>query len=183
MSDRLFGNLQIDTVPVPGTEGTIGMCACPGGRRFQAPDYDPSIDLPRDIQMVANQGARWLVTLMEERELDMLGVHALPLEARRAGLDWKHLPITDMSSPTAVFEQRWEVARSDLHEALSTGQTVVLHCWAGLGRTGTIAAKLLIEFGMAPAAAILRVRDARRGTIQSRQQEKYVLKLKPPAPQ
>ena len=36
MSDRLFGNLQIDTVSVPGTEGTIGMCACPGGRRFQA---------------------------------------------------------------------------------------------------------------------------------------------------
>lgn len=180
MSERILGNIKVDTLIVPGVEGVIGMCACPGGRRAQALDYDPATDLSRDLQTVASHGARLLVTLMEERELDMLGVHTLPLEVRRAGLDWKHLPITDMAAPTAVFERRWEHAREELHAALGAGEMIVLHCWAGLGRTGTVAAKLLVEFGMAPEAAILRVRDARRGTIQSRQQEKYVLKLKPP---
>lgn len=154
------------------------MCACPGGRRAHTLDFDAQADLIRDLAAIEAFGARFLVTLMEERELDMLGVHTLPIEARRAGLEWKHLPILDMCVPTAVFEKRWEDTGATLRQALLEGEHVVLHCWAGLGRTGTIAAKLLIEFGVEPKAATLTVRAARAGAIQSRQQEKYVKKLK-----
>lgn len=177
MRDATSKGLIIDSVGVPGAQGLIGMCACPGGRRAHTLDFDPMQDLARDLAAIEQFGARTLVTLMEERELDMLGVHTLPLEARRMGFDWKHMPIVDMSVPTAVFEKRWETTGAELRGILSQGGYIVLHCWAGLGRTGTIAAKLLIEFGLDSDTATRQVRNARAGAIQSRQQEKYVKKL------
>ena len=80
-----------------------------------------------------------------------------------------------MGIPGADWENRWQREGATIRDALASGDNVVLHCLAGLGRTGTVAARLLIEFGMEPAAAILRVRDARPGAIQTRKQEKYVL--------
>ena len=55
---------------------------------------------------------------------------------------------------------------------------MVLHCRGGIGRTGTIAARLLVEFGVAPEEAIRMVRRARPGTIETPAQEEYVLRLK-----
>jgi protein-tyrosine phosphatase len=182
MRDATASTLVIDTVDVPGTGALIGMCACPGGRRAQALDFDPGLDLERDLEAIRRFGAKTLVTLMEERELDMLGVHTLPLQVRRMGIEWRHMPIVDMSVPTAVFEARWEETGALLRDTLLRGEHIVLHCWAGLGRTGTIAAKLLVEFGLEPEAATLRVRSARAGAIQSRAQERYVKKLKPALP-
>jgi ADP-ribosyl-[dinitrogen reductase] hydrolase len=54
----------------------------------------------------------------------------------------------------------------------------VIHCLGGLGRTGTIAGRLLVELGSDPETAILQVRRARPGTIQSIMQECYVLGCK-----
>ena len=48
----------------------------------------------------------------------------------------------------------------------------------GIGRTGTIAARLLVEFGVAPEEAIQMIRRARPGTIETMAQEEYVLRLK-----
>ena len=171
--------LRIDPVEVPRTTGLLGLCACPGGRRSFVPGGDPHGDLLRDIASIRDFGARGVVSLVEERELAMLGVHALPVELRRAGLWWIHLPIVDMGIPGPIFESRWEEEAIRIRSALAGGEHVVLHCFAGLGRTGTVAARLLIEFGLEPAAAILRVRSSRRGAIQTRKQEKYVLQLTP----
>jgi ADP-ribosyl-[dinitrogen reductase] hydrolase len=60
---------------------------------------------------------------------------------------------------------------------LDLGENVVLHCLGGLGRSGMIAARVLVERGLAPAAAITAVRAARPGAIETAQQEAYVLGL------
>ena len=51
---------------------------------------------------------------------------------------------------------------------------MAVHCAAGLGRTGTLAAQLLVLQGVAPDEAILRVRQARPGTIETPAQEQAV---------
>ncbi|MFT5172013.1 MAG: protein-tyrosine phosphatase [Gammaproteobacteria bacterium] len=169
--------LRIDVVDVPRHQGRIGLCACPGGRRTLARDHDPSTDLINDLERIVEFGARGVVSLIDDRELIALGIESLPVLLQRKGLWWKHLPITDMGIPNADFEQHWQANSTFIREALSRGEDIVMHCWAGLGRTGTIAARLLIECGMEPAAAIIRLRDARPGSIQTRKQEKYVLRL------
>jgi ADP-ribosyl-[dinitrogen reductase] hydrolase len=51
-----------------------------------------------------------------------------------------------------------------------------VHCRGGLGRAGTVAARLLAELGMAPADAISRVRAVRPGAIQTQAQREYVMR-------
>ena len=62
------------------------------------------------------------------------------------------------------------------------GGRAVVHCKGGLGRAGTIAARILIETGTAPAEAIRQVRGARgKDAIENARQERHVLALAPGA--
>ena len=57
------------------------------------------------------------------------------------------------------------------------GAEVVIHCLGGLGRTGTIAARILVEFGIEADDAIKAVREARPGAIETVGQAEYVRKF------
>ena len=83
-----------------------------------------------------------------------------PCQARRAcrvrtgSMEWWHLPIRDGRSPPARgFEDRWEIAGEALRDRLRLGFDVLVHCRGGLGRAGTVAARLLAELGLALALA------------------------------
>lgn len=60
-------------------------------------------------------------------------------------------------------------------DALMQGGKVLVHCRGGLGRAGTVAACLLVESGVAPSEAIRKVRTARSGAIETREQQRYVM--------
>ncbi len=102
------------------------------------------------------------------------GVPELPEKTVTYGIRWFHLPIVDVGIPDERFEEEWETAGKVLRRILADGGRIVLHCRGGLGRTGTIAARLLVEFGMTPREAIAKVRIARPGAIQTREQEECV---------
>lgn len=176
MSATPSDSLRIDAVELPRVSGRLGLCACPGWRHGSEPE---SVDerLRRDIQTMRAFGAVGLVSLMQQREMTRLGIDALPQHLHRAGLWWKHLPIADMGVPDPDFEDAWREHGASIRDTLARGEHVVMHCWAGLGRTGTLAARVLVEFGLQPEAAILRVRHARPGAIQTRGQQNYVLRL------
>ena len=68
-------------------------------------------------------------------------------------------------------------------DRLRSGFDVVIHCRGGLGRAGTIAARLLVELGMRPDEAVHRVRDARGpGAIETPAQEAHLMGCVPRAP-
>ena len=93
------------------------------------------------------------------------------------GLDWYHLPIRDVSVPSTAFEAQWAEAGETLRTRLLGGQSIVVHCRGGMGRTGIVAARLLIELGEKPRMALQRVRAARPGAVETAEQERYVLQL------
>jgi ADP-ribosyl-[dinitrogen reductase] hydrolase len=53
-----------------------------------------------------------------------------------------------VSVPDAQFEERWAIAGKELRSMLRRRSDVVVHCRGGLGRAGTIAARLLVELGI-----------------------------------
>jgi ADP-ribosyl-[dinitrogen reductase] hydrolase len=161
-----------------GAIGAIGMCVCPGRtvRGAGVPGWNR--DLGADLDAVRNFGAAALVTLMQGDELAAYSVPPAEMsrEVLARGIAWYHLPIVDMCAPDDAFEDRWSVAGIELRALLDDGRNIAVHCLGGLGRTGTVAARLLIEYGERPDLAIARVRDARPGAIQTYEQERYVLR-------
>jgi ADP-ribosyl-[dinitrogen reductase] hydrolase len=114
------------------------------------------------------------VSLIEDHEFELLGVQSLPEQVEALGLRWWHLPIRDMGTPDERFETRWREAGHELRRLLGEGLSIAVHCRSGLGRTGMIAARLLVELGSEPGAAIARVREVRPAAIETRDQEAYV---------
>jgi ADP-ribosyl-[dinitrogen reductase] hydrolase len=166
----------IDALPVAG--GQIGLCCCPGHRltpRFVRPSLQ---DFEADLDAIAAFGARRLITLMEPDELLYIGIEPkrLDREARARGLVWTHLPIRNLSVPGVDWETNWVTVGEALRSDLAGGGRFAMHCYAGLGRTGTVAARLLVEHGSLPAEAIAQVRKIRPGSIETTEQESYVLR-------
>ena len=168
--------LRIDAVPVPGTAGLIGMTICPGKKDIDLGGFWDR-DLAADLEVIRTWGCSAVVTLMEPHELTLLQVPHLPALVLRLGMEWHHLPIKDVDYPDRLFERLWEESGRRLRQSLAAGGRIVLHCRGGIGRTGTIAARLLTEFGVSPKRAIRMVRAARPGAIETLQQEAYVLGL------
>lgn len=172
--------IMIASLQVPNAAGLLGLTFCPGKRDPHAFSGAWARDLDTDLAAVRAWGASALVTLVEDHELELLQVPQIGTRCGAHGMDWYHLPVEDTGVPDARFEQAWSEGHGPaLRQRLANGQHLVLHCRGGLGRTGTIAARLLVEFGTPPRAAIDQVRAARPGAIENRLQERYVLALKP----
>ena len=159
--------------------GVVGMTPCPGKRVQSHFGGHWERNLATDMRVVADWGATVLVTLMEGFELDQLGVGNLGNVAEAVELEWHHLPIPDMQVPDERFERRWTHTGHVLRRKLAAGERVLLHCRGGYGRTGMIAARLAIELGMPPDAALRAVREARPGTVETPLQEAYVRACRP----
>ncbi|MBA2675402.1 tyrosine-protein phosphatase [Ramlibacter sp.] len=71
---------------------------------------------------------------------------------------WLHLPIRNFGAPDDGAGFRREVGA--IADALRRGDAVLLHCAAGMGRTGTAAACVLKALGLDTDNALQRVRDA-----------------------
>ena len=163
--------------------GLVGLTICPGKRGDSILGAAWERDLDADVRAIGEWGAAAVVTLIEDHEFEMLGVERLSAAVRDAGMQWHHLPIPDLQVPDARFEAGWASAGVRLGNQLRDGERVLVHCRGGLGRTGMVAARLLVEFaGATPRQALDRVREARHGAVETPEQEAWVLELKAPSP-
>lgn len=165
--------IRIDWVTPANVPGRIGLTFCPGKKvknSISGGDWDRDIDL----DAIAGSGALVLVTLIEAHEFDEMGVKELAGKVKSQGLAWYHLPIPDKGIPDKIFEEKWIRTGSDLRARLFSGDDIVIHCKGGLGRTGLVAARLLIELGEDNQSVIQKVRIARPGVVETEEQEDYL---------
>jgi protein tyrosine phosphatase (PTP) superfamily phosphohydrolase (DUF442 family) len=99
---------------------------------------------PESYRALADAGVTTVVDLRAERDI----VVPEP-ELAAAGIERRHLPIRDGQTPTAEQVDRFLaiVAEAD--------GKVYVHCGAGVGRTGSIAAAYLVRSGQASPLAAL----------------------------
>jgi len=88
-----------------------------------------------------------------------------------AGLLLIHEPMIDMAAPEQEQLQRCVSAIVKAHERK---MGVVIHCAAGMGRTGVVLACYFIDKGLNATNAIARVRRLRPGSIETEEQEEAV---------
>ena len=117
---------------------------------------------------------------MEDKEFDKLCNKKQFIEnVYKHNIKWYHLPISDLSAPDSEFKYQWQTKKVLLKKELIAGKNILLHCWGGKGRAGTVAAILLIEFGENKNEAINIVRAKRKGAIESKTQEDFILSYRP----
>jgi protein-tyrosine phosphatase len=121
---------------------------------------------PRGGDWLSDEIARWkragihtvfsLLTSEEERDLDLRDEAG---EVKANELEFVSFPIPDRQVPKS--EAKLADVLEKVIRALSSGKNVVVHCRQGVGRSGLVAACLLVKDGMSPGAAVERVSAAR----------------------
>jgi protein-tyrosine phosphatase len=71
---------------------------------------------------------------------------------------WMHVPMRNFGLPEDPAAFRRDVGA--IADTLLSGKSVLLHCAAGMGRTGTAAACVLKALGLPAPEALQRIRDA-----------------------
>jgi len=101
-----------------------------------------------------------LLTPEEERDLDLRNEAK---EVRMQAMEFVSCPIPDREIPRS--EAQWSEVLEKVNGNLSSGRNVLVHCRQGIGRSGLVAACLLVKKGMSPGAAVESVSAARGLTV------------------
>lgn len=136
----------IDEVPLPSsiaTDGAGQIWLC--GKHAIGPDPEATL---------AETGATTVVCLAERFELaDRYPAYVEWLDAHRGGRAvW--YPIPDLHAPEATHVVP---LLDDLRRRLLDGESLMIHCAAGIGRSGTIAVCLMITMGLSADDALRHV--------------------------
>lgn len=140
----------------------IGICRMPGR----------SGDLAGDVAHIAHWGAACVVSMAQGDEMICNGAAGLSGALAGQDVDWLAFPILDFGIPEADGTQ-WLPLGTELHQRLDRGEALLLHCMGGLGRSGMVAMRLMVERGMAADAALKAIRQVRPGAVETAEQAQW----------
>jgi protein-tyrosine phosphatase len=135
----------IDQVPLAGSPGELWLA----GKHAVGPNPQAAM---------AQVGATVVVCLNQIHELSDRYPEYPSWLTRNAPDRAVWFPIPDLSAPSLELV---EPLLADLRERLASGQRLLMHCAAGFGRTGTVAACVLIQRGLGVEEALRHIATCR----------------------
>ena len=100
-----------------------------------------------ELRSWANEGVASVVSLLEPREARDLELHQERVACQELGIRYLSYPIPDRGVPSSKHE--FNRFLGEVLALLVQGQALVVHCRAGIGRSGLVAGCLLCRKGVA----------------------------------
>lgn len=161
----VLSEYQIAELPLAG--GFLGIAPIPGRHGAYA----------ADLNVILRWDAGMVITMTHLQELDYVGAGNLSGDLAAAGVAWRHMPVVDFDTPGAGGEAGWRVLSAEALALLGQGRRVMVHCFAGCGRAGMAALRLMIDAGEEPMPALVRLRAARPCAVQTEAQFAWAARL------
>lgn len=123
----------------------------------------------------ALEGCRLLALLVEPEEAPEGAVAQLSRACQARGMRLVQLPIEDYAAPSADFAAAWAALAPEIAAALAPGAALGLACHYGAGRSGMIAAGVLIDRGMPAEEAVATLRAQFPDSVESAVQRDWLI--------
>jgi protein-tyrosine phosphatase len=125
---------------------------------------------PRGGDWLEDEMAAWrkagidtVVSMLTTDEAEDLDLQHEQRSCQANSIQFRSFPIVDRNVPASEVEAICLIEQ--LERELAEGRNVVVHCRQGIGRSGMIAAGVLVQSGLKPSVAVDRVSTARRAPI------------------
>lgn len=148
--------------------GKLIFTPCPGTK---------GVALEESISQLRQAGASAVISLTPQTEMARLQVEDLPQACAKQGLDWFQLPVEDDSAPAAEFALGWARDREKILAILDQNGALAIHCKGGSGRTGLMAAIIMLERGVGLEQVISMVQRLRPKALRLQAHVEYLNEL------
>ena len=160
--------ISLSNVPLKRlTKGQLWISHYPGKIGME----DKIIQAEMDLLELKKKNIDTVVSLLEKKELKPLNVSTLFEVIKKHKFTHYYFPIKDKSVPKKNVELNRLL--NDLSFKIRHNKKILLHCNAGLGRSGLIAALLCKKLGISENP-ISYIRKHRPGSIETKDQEKMI---------
>jgi len=118
------------------------------------------------------RGVTQIVVLLTQEEMDFYYGGTLFSMYETFGFRVKHYPIQDHHAPRSM--KSFIELQVELVEFTKT-EPILIHCLGGIGRTGLVAAGLIVALGSTALKAMKVIRKKTPGSIETAAQEQFLL--------
>lgn len=151
---------------VPESRGPKGFRWLIPGKLAGCPMPGAVAPLEHDLELLRNVGVTILVNLTE-RPMTQTAIPAF-------GLRTIHMKVEDRDAPPLLW---MKLLLAQVDKFIQQGEVIAVHCFAGLGRTGTVLGAWLVKEGLTADEALRRLRLIEPGFVQSTVQEELLHEL------
>ncbi len=129
--------------------------------------------LPDDIAAARRDGVDLIVSALTEVENQELGLSEEAKCCKESTIEFLSFPIEDRSLPDS--EGSLDAFIDSLDEKLKQGESIAIHCRAGIGRSSMLCACLLVRQGLSSESAFQKIQIARGCAVpDTAEQRKWV---------
>ncbi len=162
---------KLDWIPLLNINQRI-LCVshCPG----KTASIEKEKKISDDLSNLKKNSVQIIVSLLPSKELEQLGLNSLFSLIEKYGFEHIHFPIKDRSIPKNKTD--FEQIILYLVKKILTGNVIHIHCNAGLGRSGLLAALICKSMNVS-LDPIEYVRKFREGSIETKEQEEMIKSL------